>query len=327
MSNNNTPAPAGNNSLNNTQQAANILQARKIALSPLYYNARVKTNQPCCIALLLDQSGSMSEKVINNLGETVKKSEYLAQEVNKFLNEILLKCRREDQYKNYFDILIIGYGREEDEDYEGVVLAWEGKLKGKSWVNVNDLLETFLRKDIIETKNTKAFGPKIIKIEYKCWIEPYAEGLTPMRKAFQFCRPFIEDWVKRNPNSFPPLIFNITDGEVSDVDEMSELIQEANALKSLSTSNGNALIFNLLTSDNHEKIVEFPYEHEIGLFEESEFEKAMFEASSYIPRNLIHFLPVNRSDAEPIKAITLGNLNHILSLLNIGTSTIDNFTE
>jgi hypothetical protein len=327
MNNNNTPVPAGNNSLNNAQQAANILQARKMALSPLHYNARVKTNQPCCIVLMLDQSGSMSEEVINNRGEAVQKAETLAQEVNKFLNAILIKCRREDLYKDYFDILIIGYGREEDEGYEGVALAWEGKLKGKSWVNVNDLLENYLRKESISSVNPKTFGPRILNDPYKWWIEPYAEGLTPMKKAFQLCQPYIQDWVSRNPNSFPPLIFNITDGEVSDVDEMSELIHEANALKSLSTSNGNALLFNLLISDNHEKIVEFPYEDEIGLFEENEFEKAMFEASSYIPRNLLNYLPVHRSEAEIVRAVTLGNLDHILSLLNIGTSTLDNFIE
>jgi uncharacterized protein YegL len=327
MSNNNNLVPSGNNGLSQTQQAANMLLARKMALSQLHYNARVKTNQPCCIVLMLDQSGSMSERVINNRGEAVQKSENLAQEVNKFLNEILLKCRREDLYKNYFDILIIGYGRREGESYEGVALAWEGKLKGKSWVNVNDLLETYLKKEIIETPNPKKFGPKTIKLEYKCWIEPRAEGLTPMKKAFQFCRPYIHDWVNRNRNSFPPLIFNITDGEVSDVDEMSELIEEANALKSLSTANGNALLFNLLLSDNHEKIVEFPHEQEIDLFDETEFEKGMFEASSYIPINLIRLLPGNRSDVEPIKAITLGNLDHILSLLNVGTSTLDNFMD
>lgn len=327
MSNTNTPAPGGNNSLNNQQQAANILQARKMALSPLHYNARVRTNQPCCIVLMLDQSGSMSEEIINNRGEAVQKAEILSQEVNKFLNEILVKCRRDDLYKNYFDILIIGYGREEDEDYEGVILAWEGKLKEKSWVSVNDLITDYLRKDTIDIINTKPFGPRIIKDEYKCWIEPYAEGLTPMKKAFQFCHPYIHEWVNRNVNSFPPLIFNITDGEVSDVEDMSELIEEANALKSLSTSNGNALLFNLLTSENHEKFVEFPYEHEVALFEETEFEKALFEASSYIPKNLINHLPVSRSDAEPVKAITLGNLGHIFGLLNIGTSTLDNLTD
>lgn len=327
MSNTNTPAPGGNNSLNNKQQAANILQARKMALSPLHYNARVRTNQPCCIVLMLDQSGSMSEEIINNRGEAVQKAEILALEVNKFLNEILVKCRDSDLYKNYFDVLIIGYGREEDEDYEGVIMAWEGKLKGKSWITVNDLVNNYLRKDIIEVENSKPFGRRVQEYEYKWWIEPYAVGLTPMKKAFQFCRPFVQDWVNRNLNSFPPLIFNITDGEVSDVEDMSELIEEANALKSISTSNGNALLFNLLLSDNHEKITEFPYEHEVALFKETEFEKALFEASSYIPKNLINCLPVPRSDAEPVKAITLGNLEHIFGLLNIGTSTLDNLKD
>jgi uncharacterized protein YegL len=327
MSNTNTPALGGNNSLNNNQQAANILQARKMALSPLHYNARVRTNQPCCIVLMLDQSGSMSEEIINNRGEAVQKAEILAQEVNKFLNEILVKCRRDNLYKNYFDVLIIGYGREEDENHERVILAWEGKLKGKSWVTVSDLVSNYLRKESIDIINTRPFGPRILKDEYKCWIEPYAEGLTPMKKAFQFCRSYVQDWVNRNVNSFPPLIFNITDGEVSDVDDLSELIEEANALKSISTSNGYVLLFNLLLSENHEKIVEFPYEHEVALFEGTEFEKALFEASSYIPKNLINYLPVPRSDVEPIKAITLGKLEHIIGLLNIGTSTLDNFKD
>jgi uncharacterized protein YegL len=327
MSNTNTPVPGGNNSLNNTQQAADILQARKMALSPLHYNARVRTNQPCCIVLMLDQSGSMSEEIINNRGESVQKAEILAQQINKFLNETLIKSMRDGIFKNYFDVLIIGYGREDDDDYEGVVLAWEGKLKGKSWVTVNDLKLNYLRKESIDIVNTKPFGPRILKYEYKCWIEPYAEGLTPMKKAFIFCRPFVQEWVNRNVHSFPPLIFNITDGEVSDVDDMSELIHEANELKSLATSNGNTLLFNLLLSDNHEKITEFPYEHEVALFEENEFEKAMFEVSSYIPRNLIRFLPVRRSADEPVKAITFGNLGQIFGLLDIGTRTLDYFID
>lgn len=324
MSNSSLIPQAGNISVASTQAASSILQARQTALSPMYYSARVTSSHPCCIVLLLDQSGSMSEEIIDNRGEPMEKATKLSNDVNKFLNEIILTCRKDDVYKDYFSILIVGYGREIDGDSEGVTFAWEGSLSGKDWVNVNELKDSYLRKEMIETPNPKNFGPRMLKEEYKIWIKPYAEGLTPMKKAFRFCFPLISDWVSRTPDSFPPLIFNITDGEISDVEDFSEIIEEANKIQSLATSDGNAILFNLLLMEESENACEFPYLHDRSAFGNSEYESAMFDAASIIPQSLVKHLPVQRNEGESVKGVILGGLESILSLLNIGTATLRN---
>lgn len=324
MSNSNLPAQSGQNNLNVLSNAGNILMARQVALSPLHYNTRVTSSNPCAIVLLLDHSGSMSESITDNRGNALEKAGTTAMYVNKFLEEIILTCQKTDLIKDYFEVLILSYGKLNEDDESVVTIAWEGGLAGKTWVSVNELRNSALRKDIIEVVNPKSFGPKLLKEERNIWMEPYAEGLTPMREAFEVCNKYIQEWVQDHPHSFPPMIFNITDGEVSDVNNYIELIESAGKIKSNSTADGNSLLFNLLLLSNNEQVKEFPLLSDRHLFENSEYEAALFDASSTIPENLKRSLPVNRSAGEEVKALVLGNLEMILSFLNIGTSTLRN---
>ncbi|CAN5666082.1 VWA domain-containing protein [soil metagenome] len=324
MSNSSLPVITAQNSVTPITSAGNILDARKVALSPLYYNARVTSSNPCAIILLLDHSGSMKESIIDNRGEKREKASTLANYVNKFLDEIILTCQKTDLIKDYFQVLIISYGKYDEDGVSSVSVAWQEKLKDKTWVTVNELRNSALRKDIITVPNPKPFGAKFLKEEQNIWIEPCADGLTPMKQAFETCNTFVEDWVNDNSNSFPPLIFNITDGEASDVNDFAELVESAEKIKSNNTVNGNALLFNLLLLANNEDVKEFPLFSERNLFENNEYEMALFDASSTIPENLKNVLPVKRDAHEEVKALVLGNLETILSFLNIGTSTLRN---
>lgn len=327
MSNSNLPTTTGQNNLRSSSAAGNIFKARQAALSPLFHNTRITSSNPCAMVLLLDHSGSMNEVMTDNRGNEKEKADTLAFSVNKFFEEIILTCQKTDLIKDYFEILVISYGKL-DEDNESIVgLAWEGVLEGRSWVSVNELRNSSLRKEILEVPNPKSFGPKLLKEEQNIWIEPYAEGLTPMKEAFEVCNKYLQEWVLDHPNSFPPMVFNITDGEASDVENFDELIESAGKIKSNCTSDGNTLLFNLLLLSNNEHVKEFPLFSERHLFEDSEYETALFDASSIIPENLKKSLPVNRNAPEEVKALVLGNLETILSFLNIGTSTLRNNTQ
>ena len=62
------------------------------------------------------------------------------------------------------------------------------------------------------------------------------------------------DWVIRHPASYPPIVINITDGEATD----GNPTEPARRLASLSTKDGNVLIFNCHISAKKGKPVLFP---------------------------------------------------------------------
>jgi len=327
MSNSNLPSQSGQNNLSSLNAASNIMQVRNTALKPTHYTTRITSLNPTAFVLLIDQSGSMSEEISDNKGNSIAKSKQLALTVNKFLDEILLTCRSTDLVKDYFDIVIIGYGRENVDGESVVKIAWEGLLEGKSWVNVNTLRSSSLRKDIIKVQNPRSFGPKELEEEINVWIEPYSEGLTPMKEALEFCTDLLNNWIESHPNSFPPIVFNITDGYATDVTNQNEIVLVSEKLKNLSTSDGNVLLINCLFSDDIQQIKEFPFVHERNMFEENEYELALFESSSLLPQKMKRIISdiYKKQDylTEETKGVVFANdIERIIKLLEIGTQTL-----
>ena len=134
---NNLPTQSGQNGVGNISSAKNILNVRNTALKSTQYSQRVTSLNPCAFVLLVDQSESMTEKMADNQGKLLSKAEHLTLIVNTFLDEILTTCQKTEGIKNYFEIVIIGDGQLNDDDDSIVKIAWEGKLKDKTWVTVN----------------------------------------------------------------------------------------------------------------------------------------------------------------------------------------------
>jgi|JI10StandDraft_1071094.scaffolds.fasta_scaffold65696_2 hypothetical protein len=320
-SNNNLPANSQSSGSISLSNAANILNIREVALKPTSYSSRVTSTNPCAFVLLIDQSSSMDDDVETNSGELLNKANYLSGIVNKFLEELILTCQKDRIIKDYFEILIIGYGRLNDDDESIVQISWEGNLKNKTWVSVNELRNNPIRREKISKPNPSKFGPRILNEEVNVWIDPHAEGRTPMKQAFETCEKHLRDWVINNPNSFPPMVFNITDGEANDIEEFEELVVASEKIKSISTNDGNALLFNMLLTDNSKSFTEFPTINERIRFEENEYELALFDASSIIPQSIkdkVSYL--NKS--EDTKALVFGTMFNVINFLNIGTSTL-----
>ena len=72
------------------------------------YEARISRNHPAAFLILIDQSGSMSEPTTFH-GRRMSKSEAVALTVNMLIDELLNRCKREEGYRDYFDIAVQGY--------------------------------------------------------------------------------------------------------------------------------------------------------------------------------------------------------------------------
>ena len=55
------------------------------------------------------------------------------------------------------------------------------------------------------------------------WFEPVADGGTPMCQAAGEAKRIIEGWIAEHPDSFPPIVIHITDGESTDGNPTSRL--------------------------------------------------------------------------------------------------------
>ncbi|MCQ0017461.1 hypothetical protein [Actinomadura madurae] len=86
------------------------------------------------------------------------------------------------------------------------------------------------------------------------WVDAAAEGLTPMTRALEQTHDLLKAWVDENPRSYPPIVLNMTDGEATDGDPA----RAGERIRSLTTHDGGALLFNLHISSKELDPVRFP---------------------------------------------------------------------
>jgi hypothetical protein len=91
-------------------------------------------------------------------------------------------------------------------------------------------------------------------VKFPIWFDPVANGGTPMCQALKEAHRIVQGWLSQYPNCFPPIVINITDGESTDGDPSSV----AARLRSLSSTDGEVLLFNLHLSSQKKRPIEFP---------------------------------------------------------------------
>ena len=72
------------------------------------------------------------------------------------------------------------------------------------------------------------------------WVLPAGSGDARMRTALTSARIVLEKWVPEHRLAAPPQVVNITNGDTGKMGS----IEEAEAIKKLSTSNGSAVLWN-----------------------------------------------------------------------------------
>ncbi len=273
------------------------------------YSQQITRQSPSLIMFLVDQSGSMSDRFGDN-GVDRTKAERLADAINRLLQNLVIRCTKDqaEGVGNYYDVGVIGYGH-------GVGPALGGALVGKQIVTLKELADNPLRIDERGRKVEDGAGGLVEEtVRLPVWFEPVAENGTPMVEALRQTAAIVGTWATAHPNSFPPIVINITDGESTDGDPRPA----AWTIADIETKDGKVLVFNAHLSSRPWAPVLYPSDT-AGLLDE--FAKQLFEMSSPLPP---HIKDAAKAEGYPIAGNARGfvfnaDIVEVIKFLDIGT--------
>jgi hypothetical protein len=307
------------------------------------YTAAIDRTNPTCFLFLIDQSLSMSESLAGQPGQHKMKA--AADTVNRVLNNLALRCSQGMNVRNYFDIGILGYGHAQRVEYDetqvygymGTDEVWRPLGKDDVWdksrlvqsviinvfpgttlewpfLSMSEVVEAAEIEDRNARESDGEGGTIEVNRKIPVWLQPDAGGHTPMCGALNYTAQSIQQWVALHPDSFPPTVINISDGEATDGDPEPL----ARQIMDLRTSDGNVLMFNCHLSDIPAIPVQYP-DHERDL--PDEYAKRMFRMSSRMPataRNQAATLGITVTE-ESRCYVYNADLVSLVQFLDIGT--------
>lgn len=281
------------------------------------YTAQITRNTPTAFIFLIDQSVSM-QKYTTLYGEEMPMAEAVARIVNHQLNELVLRCIKGSETRDYYDIAIIGYG-------ENAYSGWKGELEGRDFVKPSELKEHPYKKITTKKETRTRKGVKVVEVEEVQWIEAEAtQGWTRVHLAFEKAKGLLDEWMEKHHDKdcYPPTIINITDGEFNGATK-EYVLQQANELKSMFTNDGNVILFNIHISANKAVCVTCPASKDEVSF--SSLATTMYEMSSLLPMRYSDRIADLRKDGTPnnrYRAMSINaDMSTLIQLMDIGTPT------
>lgn len=281
------------------------------------YTAQITRNTPTAFIFLIDQSVSM-QNYTTLYGEEMPMAEAVARIVNHQLNELVLRCVKGSETRDYYDIAIIGYG-------ENAYSGWKGELEGRDFVKPSELKEHPYKKITTKKETRTRKGVKVVEVEEVQWIEAEAtEGWTRVHLAFEKAKGLLDEWMEKHHDKdcYPPTIINITDGEFNGATK-EYVLQQANELKSMFTNDGNVILFNIHISANKAVCVTCPASKDEVSF--SSLATTMYEMSSLLPMRYSDRIADLRGDGTPnnrYRAMSINaDMSTLIQLMDIGTPT------
>jgi hypothetical protein len=254
------------------------------------YSAEISRSNPSCFLFLIDQSGSMQDFVDPQGAPAIDrpaggdapaapsgrtKAQGVADAINRLLQNLVIKCAKSEGVRDYYHVGVLGYGG--DLTANRVEPAFSGALAGRELVPIGEIANSPARIDERTKKVDDGAGGLVDqKIKFPIWFEPVANGGTPMCQAFSRAHSILRAWIGQHAASFPPIVINITDGEATDGDPAAA----AEQVKSLSTNDGNCLLFNVHISSRGGAPLEYP-DADAAL--PDEFSRLVFSMSSILP--------------------------------------------
>ena len=231
------------------------------------YQMQWSSATPGLLIILLDQSGSMTDKYEDGM----PKSEFASRAVNRVIDSLIQRNFDGESPKNRAFISVIGYDNYVHELCSGYL---------------RDLDSKPLRIDEVMKRQSDGAGG-LVEVPYKMpvWVEPITkDGATNMKGALEMAKAIIEKWMADKPGHPAPVVINISDGapyyDYKTVEGcMDETIQVAKQLMDLKCEDGNVLLFNALIKKAGAGIV-FPSEVMEGSSSEARF---IFNISSEVP--------------------------------------------
>ncbi len=234
------------------------------------YSAEISRDNPTCLLFVIDQSGSMSDKMTTGKS----KADFVADVLNKTIYTLVTNCTKADGVRNYFDIGVIGYGG------NGVGPGLGGALSRDVIHPITAIANSPLRvEDRTQLQDDGAGGVFERRIKFPVWFDASSSGGTPMCAALTKVAEAAVGWANAHPNSYPPTLLHVTDGESTDGDPGNV----ASALKQISTHDGECLFFNIHVSTQQGETIQFP-NSEAGL--PDTYAKLLFRMSSVFPAHV-----------------------------------------
>ncbi len=280
------------------------------------YSQSITRNHRTAFIIAIDGSGTMGEQILYK-GTTTTKAKAVASITNEIISELVERARRSDGVRDYYDVAVIGYAGN-NEIYSQ--LRCEGDL-----VSITKLAEPSvidMQRCVVEKQLPE--GSSVIHSTLTpTWVDPIAAGQTPMCEAFRHIRDMLTRWcaAPSNAESFPPIVFNITDGEATDCDD-EELRYVANQIKSISTADGNVLLINIhLTNQVELKPIIFPSKDECSYAHR--YAALLYDCSSELPElfnDSVRVIKGDKSALPPFQGVCVNaSATELMNLLNIGS--------
>ena len=123
--------------------------------------------------------------------------------------------------------------------------------------------------------------------------------------------------------SFPPIVFNITDGEATDCDD-EELCAVAEQIKSLRTADGNVLLVNIhIAAGDTPRTVFFPSTEEADY--PNRYAAVLYECSSLMPEVFDEAIREAKGPGAtpPFRGMSYNaSAEQLITMLNIGSISV-----
>lgn len=281
------------------------------------YTQSITRTHRTAFVLLIDGSGSMAEEICFR-GKRTTKAEAVASITNGLLFELIERARRNDGVRDYYDIAVWTYSGN-DEVYSLLP-------EGRKMISVAELAarEVPMRREIIEYRMPDG-STALREIPAPAWVTPEASGQTPMYQALDQAAELLDAWC-RNPlhaESFPPTVFNITDGEATDCDD-EELRAVAERLRSLRTCDGEVLLINIhIAPGDARQTVFFPSEEEADY--PSRYARLLYDCSSPMPEVFNEAIRDAKGPGAmpPFRGMSYNaSPEQLIAMLNIGSISV-----
>lgn len=234
------------------------------------YSAEISRTNPTAYVFLVDQSASMADPMATG----TSKAQFVADVINRTLRDLVVRCSREEGIRDYFDVAVIGYGDQK------VRNALSGPL-ASGWLHpISVIADSTLRVEDRPRKIDDGAGGLVTEnVKFPVWVDPVASGGTPMQAAIATCAHVVAEWSDTHSSSFPATVLHITDGESTDGDPE----HNAGVLRTLSTDDGSALLYNIHVSSKPVEPLRYPT-GEAAL--PDDYSRLLFRMSSAFPQHV-----------------------------------------
>ena len=146
-----------------------------------------------------------------------------------------------------------------------------------------------------------------------------------MCEALRRVRDIAAEWTARaaNAESFPPVVFNITDGEATDCDD-EELRAVCNQIKALETADGNVLLVNIhIAAGDTPRTVFFPSAEEASY--PNRYAEVLYDCSSPMPEVFNEAIREAKGPGAlpPFRGMSFNaSAEELITMLNIGSISV-----